>query len=114
MTSLLPGPPLGSALPFPAALPNPASRAHADRVQLTILGNGGKVRQVLLPDIVSRSPLSLRADAGANHPSFASRKGGHLTERVVNGMVKRTAKRAGINEGCIAALAAPRARLARH
>jgi site-specific recombinase XerD len=37
-------------------------------------------------------------DAGANDPVFASRKGGHLTERAVNGMVKRTAKRAGINE----------------
>ena len=67
-------------------------------MQLTILGNGGKVRQVLLPDIVSRSLLSLRADAGTNHPVIPSRKGGHLTERVVNGMVKRTAKRAGINE----------------
>src|SRR5262245_49048737 len=28
----------------------------------------------------------------------SSRKGGHLTERAVNGMVKRTAKRAGTNE----------------
>jgi hypothetical protein len=30
-----------------------------DRVQLSILGKGGKVRQVLLPEIVSRA-LSLR------------------------------------------------------
>jgi integrase/recombinase XerD len=67
-------------------------------VQLSILGKGGKVRQVLLPDIVRRSLLSLRADAGANHPVFVSRKGGHLTERAVNGMVKRTARKAGINE----------------
>jgi integrase/recombinase XerD len=37
------------------------------------------------------------ATPGANDPVFASRNGGHLTERVVN-MVKRTAKRAGINE----------------
>jgi integrase/recombinase XerD len=29
---------------------------------------------------------------------FASRKGGSLTERAVNGMVKRTAAKAGINE----------------
>jgi integrase/recombinase XerD len=69
-----------------------------DRVQLSILGKGGKVRQVLLPDIVSRSLLSLRDDAGANDPVFGSRNGGHLTERAVNGMVKRTAKWAGINE----------------
>jgi integrase len=40
----------------------------------------------------------LRSDAGANDPVFASRKGGHLTERAVNGMVKRTARKAGINE----------------
>jgi integrase/recombinase XerD len=70
-----------------------------DGVQLSIAGKGGKVRQVLLPDIVSRSLLSLRGDAGANDPVFASRKGGSkLTERAVNGMVKRTAAKASINE----------------
>jgi integrase/recombinase XerD len=42
--------------------------------------------------------LSLRGDAGANDPVFASRKGGgRLTERAVHAMVKRTAKAAGIN-----------------
>src|SRR6185437_8348168 len=65
------------------------------RVQLSILGKGGKVRQVLLPDVVSRSLLTLRGDASS---VFASRKGGHLTERAVNGMVKRAASKAGINE----------------
>ena len=60
------------------------------RVQLSISGKGGKVRQVLLPEIVSRSLLSLRGDAGANDPVFASRKGGgRLTERAVHAMVKR-------------------------
>jgi integrase/recombinase XerD len=34
---------------------------RGDRVQLSITGKGGKVRQVLLPEIVSRSLLSLRA-----------------------------------------------------
>jgi integrase/recombinase XerD len=52
------------------------------RVQLSITDKGGKVRQVLLPEIVSRSLLSLRGDAGAKDPVFASRKGGgRLTER---------------------------------
>ena len=52
------------------------------RVQLSITGKGGKVRRVLLPEIISRSLLSLRGDAGANDPVFASRKGGgRLTER---------------------------------
>jgi integrase/recombinase XerD len=70
-----------------------------ERVQLSITGKGGKVRQVLLPEIVSRSLLSLRGDAGANDPVFASRKGGgKLTERGVHLMVKRAAKAAGINE----------------
>ena len=44
-------------------------------MQLSIQGKGGKARQVLLPD--------MRGDADANDPVFASRKGGHLTERAV-------------------------------
>jgi integrase/recombinase XerD len=48
--------------------------------------------------IVSRSLLSLRGDAGANDPVFAKRDGGRLTERAVNKMVKAAAKRAGVNE----------------
>jgi integrase/recombinase XerD len=70
---------------------------RGERVQLSITGKGGKVRQVLLPEIVSRSLLSLRGDASASEPVFASRKGGgRLTERAVNGMVKRAAARASI------------------
>jgi integrase len=69
-----------------------------ERLQLSITGKGGKVRQVLLPEVVSRSLLSLRGDAGANDPVFRSRKGGSLSERAINGMVKRTAAKAGINE----------------
>ena len=69
-----------------------------DRVQLSILGKGGKVRQVLIAEIVSRSLLASRGDAGTNDPVFESRKGGHLTKRAVNGMVKRAVRKAGINE----------------
>jgi integrase/recombinase XerD len=69
------------------------------RVQLSITGKGGKVRNVLLPEVVSRSLLSLRGDAGANDPVFKSRQGdGWLTERAVQSMMKRAAKAAGINE----------------
>lgn len=71
---------------------------RGDRVQLSITGKGGKVRQVLMPEVVSRSLLSLRGDAGANDPVFVSRKGDHLAERTVNDMVKRTARDAGINQ----------------
>ena len=70
-----------------------------ERVQLNIVGKGGKVRQVLLPEVVSRSLLSLRGGAGASDPVFASRKGGgHLNERAVNGTLKRIAKAAGVTE----------------
>jgi hypothetical protein len=63
---------------------------------VSILGKGGKVRQVLLPEIVSRAVLSLRGGAGDNDPVFPSRTGGgKLTERNVNAMVKRTAAKAG-------------------
>ena len=69
------------------------------RVQLSIIGKGDKSRNVLLPEVVSRSLLSLRGDAGANDPVFASRKGGgRLTQQAVHGMMKRAAKAAGINE----------------
>ena len=68
------------------------------RVQLSITVKGGKLRQVLLPEIASRSLLSLRGDAGANDPVFVSRKGGSFTERAINGMVKRAAVKAGITE----------------
>jgi integrase/recombinase XerD len=67
------------------------------RVQLSVLGKGHKRREVLLPEVVSRSLLSLRGDAGANDPVFASPRGGHLTERAVNYMLKRAAIDAGIN-----------------
>jgi len=44
-----------------------------------------------LPEIVSRSLLSLRGDAGAGEPLFVSRKGGALTERGVHDIVRRAA-----------------------
>ena len=57
------------------------------QVQLSVVRKGGVVRQVLLPEAVSRALLSL----------FASRKtGARLTERAVLGIVKRAAANAGI------------------
>jgi site-specific recombinase XerD len=68
------------------------------KVQLNVLGKGGKVRQVLLPSTVGRSLLSLRGDAGDDDPVFRSRKGGaRLTVRAVNHMLKRVAGIAGVN-----------------
>ena len=69
------------------------------KVQVSVVGKGGRTRQVLLPDVVSPSLLALRGDASANDPVFASYKGGQrLTERTVGYMLKRAAKRAGIAE----------------
>jgi site-specific recombinase XerD len=67
------------------------------KVQLSVLGKGHKRREVLLPDVVGRSLLSFRGDAGANEPVFASPHGGRLGERAINYMLKRAAARAGIN-----------------
>src|SRR5262245_32508723 len=68
------------------------------KVQLSVLGKGGVVRQVLLQMTVSRQLLDLRGDGGANDPVFAARHGGSLTERAVHGLVKRTARAAGISD----------------
>jgi integrase/recombinase XerD len=70
------------------------------RVQLSITGKGGVLRQVLLPDIVSRSVLTLRGDAKDNDPVFPNSRGtgGPLTERAVHAMVKRAAVKAGLNQ----------------
>jgi len=69
-----------------------------DRVQLSIIGKGDKLRHVLLPAIVSRALTASRGDADNEAPVFPSRKGGEpLTTRAVNHMLKATAKRAGVN-----------------
>jgi integrase/recombinase XerD len=69
-----------------------------NRLQLSVAGKGGVVRQVLLPEGLSRRLLARRGDAGVNDPVFAARHGGPLTERAVHSMVKRAAKSAGITE----------------
>lgn len=66
-------------------------------VQLSVTGKGGRVRQVLLPDIVSRSLVELRRAADPTDAVFTARHGGPLTERAVHAMIKRAAKRAGIS-----------------
>jgi integrase/recombinase XerD len=67
------------------------------QVQLSVLGKGGITRQVLLPEVVSKSLLSLRGDAGNNDPIFVSCKsGGRLQQRAVRGLLTRAAARAGI------------------
>ena len=54
------------------------------------------LRQVLLPETVSKSLLVLRGDAGANDPVFASRTGARLKQRAIGYMIKGAARRAGV------------------
>lgn len=69
-----------------------------ERVQLSIVGKGGKLRHVILPAVVSRALLASRGDAPESAPLFPSRKGGApLLPRGVNRMIKAAAKRANVN-----------------
>jgi integrase/recombinase XerD len=72
--------------------------ARKKGIRIMIRGKGGVVRQVFLPNHIRARLLELRGDAGANDPVFASRTGGHLTERAVHAMVKCAGHAAGINE----------------
>ena len=66
-------------------------------VQLNVLGKGGKTRQVLLPEVVSRALLALRGDAGTDDPVFVNKKGERMYARAVHRMIKKAAEAAEIN-----------------
>lgn len=66
--------------------------------QITVFGKGGKTRTVLMPQSVWRHLQSLRGEAGDDAPVFRSRKGGHLDESQVWRIVRKAAKRAGIEK----------------
>lgn len=66
--------------------------------QITVFGKGGKTRTVLMPEAVWRHLQQLRGEAGEDAPVFRSRKGGHLDESQVWRIVRKAAKRAGIEK----------------
>lgn len=66
--------------------------------QITVFGKGSKTRSVLMPQSVWNSLMSLRGDAPDHAPVFRSRKGGHLDESQVWRIVRKAAKRAGIEK----------------
>jgi integrase/recombinase XerD len=66
--------------------------------QITVFGKGGKTRTVLMPMTVWNTLMSLRGDAREDAPVFRSRKGGHLDESQVWRIVRKAAKRAGIEK----------------
>jgi integrase/recombinase XerD len=74
------------------------------RVQLHIVGKGGKERQVLLPADLGPRLLALTAGRPPDAPVFVSQRangrraaGSRLTARAVNYLVKRLAERAGVS-----------------
>jgi integrase/recombinase XerD len=66
--------------------------------QITVFGKGSKTRTVLMPSSVWIALQALRGDAGEDAPVFRSRKGGHLDESQVWRIVRKAAKRAGIEK----------------
>jgi integrase/recombinase XerD len=66
--------------------------------QITVFGKGSKTRTVLMPSSVWNALLSLRGEAAESAPVFRSRKKGHLDESQVWRIVRKAAKRAGIEK----------------
>ena len=66
--------------------------------QITVFGKGSKTRTVLVPQSVWTALMSLRGEAAESAPVFRSRKGGHLDESMVWRIVRKAAKRAGIEK----------------
>jgi len=66
--------------------------------QITVFGKGSKTRTILVPQSVWNTLLSLRGDAPEHAPVFRSRKKGHLDESMVWRIVRKAAKRAGIEK----------------
>jgi len=66
------------------------------RVQLSILGKGDTVRQVLLPPKVGRRLIAARGNAQDGDPVFLSRFGKRLSTRAVHALLKRRARDAGV------------------
>jgi integrase/recombinase XerD len=64
--------------------------------QVSVLGKGGKSREILVPASVWSRVIALRAGAGADDPVFRSRTGGRIVRSQVHYIVKRAAKRAGL------------------
>jgi integrase/recombinase XerD len=65
--------------------------------QVTVFGKGDKTRVVLLPADIWDDLVSLRGEAGPDAPVFPTRRrGGHLDESAVLRIVRKAARRAGI------------------
>ena len=74
-------------------------RRDSGEAQLEVVGKGDKVRQVLIPAVISARLFASRGDAPASAPVFESvRNPGHpLTDRAINYLIKGLASRARVN-----------------
>ena len=76
-------------------------QAHGGGAQITVFGKGGKTRAILLPASVWQQLTGLRGEDDGTQPLFRSRKkGAALTPVGVLRIVRRAARRAGI-EGAV-------------
>ena len=66
--------------------------------QVTVLGKGGKTNTILVPASVWNRLVPLRAGTSVDGPVFRSRKGQHLHPTHVRRIVRRAARRAGIDK----------------
>ncbi|MBW4660961.1 MAG: tyrosine-type recombinase/integrase [Drouetiella hepatica Uher 2000/2452] len=74
------------------------AKRRSDGGQITIFGKGGKTRTVNLPAKVWRSLSQHQPDpCSLDDPIFVSRKGGHITPRQVQRIVKQAAEKAGLS-----------------
>jgi integrase/recombinase XerD len=66
--------------------------------QVTVMGKGGKTNAILIPASVWSKVVALRGEASEDDPVFRSRKGRHLHPTQARRIVRRAAKRAGIEK----------------
>jgi site-specific recombinase XerD len=72
------------------------TNARATDGEITVLGKGGKSRQIVLPASMWHELLALHGEATDDDPVFRSAKGGPLDPSQVHRIVKRAAARAGL------------------
>ncbi len=66
--------------------------------QINVHGKGGKTRVILIPRQIWEQLIALRNNSPDDVPVFKSRKGGHLHRSQMLRIVRKAAKRAGINK----------------
>jgi integrase/recombinase XerD len=68
-----------------------------EAAQVTVFGKGGKTRHILLTVGTWAALCSIRNDAGGDDPVFVSRKGSRLSTCQALRIVRKAAKRAGVD-----------------